>query len=67
MNLIVQPCLFTAVITEENLGLDIKHWLVPLFKFLEIVSLLPPSIFFWRNENSTTYPSEVSGFIKIPF
>lgn len=44
MNLTVQPCLFTAVITEENLGLDIKHWLVPLFKFLEIVSLLPPSM-----------------------
>lgn len=25
--------------------LDIKHWLVPLFKFLEIVTLPPPSIF----------------------
>lgn len=61
MDLTVQPCLFTAVT-----GLDIKHWLVPLLKFLEIVTLPPLSIF-WRNENSTTYPSEVSGFIKILF
>lgn len=66
MDLTVQPCLFTAVVTEENPGLDIKHWLVPLLKFLEIVTL-PPSSIFWRNENSTTYPSEVSGFIEILF
>lgn len=44
MDLTVQPCLFTAVVTEENLGLDIKHWLVPLLKVLE------PSIIYFLEE-----------------